>query len=414
MTILLWIIALFPLAIALYAYGLYPLVLRLLARRCAAPTAMVQDEWPLISISLPVYNEATQIRGALDSLIALDYPSDRRQILVISDASDDGTDDIVREYADQGIELLRMPKRGGKTAGENAGAKRVRGVIVVNTDASIRIRPDALKKLIVRFADPDVGVASGRDLSVASGSADANAGEAGYVGYEMSVRALETRAGGIIGASGCFYAIRTHLHQVPLPEHLSRDFASALIARDHGFRAVSVDAAVCLVPRTASLKREYWRKVRTIGRGIQTLYHLRHLLNPRCHGRFAWMLWSHKVARWAVAPAAVLGVVPLIVLAILHESAVAAGALLAAAPALTLALVGWNWPTDRPMPRMVSTCAAAVTANLSVLHAVLHALSSTDATWEPTRREPIPEGVAGENTNSRSELLRGIGARDVR
>ncbi|HSJ30233.1 MAG TPA: glycosyltransferase [Longimicrobiales bacterium] len=410
MTLLLWAIAASPVAIAAYAYFIYPALLRLLP---AVPAGVHEGnihEWPHITISLPVYNEEAQIRGALDSLIALDYPADRRQIVVISDASDDGTDDIVREFAGQGVELLRMPKRGGKTAGENAGAERARGEIVVNTDASIRIRPAALKKLIARFADPEVGVASGRDLSVAAASADANAGEAGYVGYEMGVRALETRAGGIIGASGCFYAIRTNLHRVPLPGHLSRDFASALIARDHGFRAVSVDDAICLVPRTASLKREYRRKVRTISRGIQTLHHLRHLLNPARYGRFAWMLWSHKVARWAVAPTAVLGVVPLTMLATLYGSAVAAGALLASAPALTLALAGWNWPASRPIPRLVSTCAAAVAANVSVLHALIHALSSTDATWEPTRRDPIQEG-AGEQAGQVPASVRQAGTR---
>ena len=70
---------------------------------------------------VPAYNEVHAIRRTLDSLLAIDYPADRRQILVVSDASSDGTDDVVREYADRGVELLRLAQRSGKTAAENGG-----------------------------------------------------------------------------------------------------------------------------------------------------------------------------------------------------------------------------------------------------------------------------------------------------
>ena len=124
----------------------------------------------------------------------LDYPAERRQILIVSDASTDGTDEIVAEYADRGIELVRQPTRAGKTAAENAARSALRGDIIVNTDASIRIHPHSLKPLIAAFSDPSVGVASGRDVSVARLDDDSNVGESGYVDYEMRIRALETRA----------------------------------------------------------------------------------------------------------------------------------------------------------------------------------------------------------------------------
>src|SRR5207245_7635393 len=119
-----------------------------------------------------------------------------------------------------------------------------------------------------------------------------------YVGYELWVRDLETSLSGIVGASGCLYAIRRQLQMHTMPDGLSRDFGSALVAREHGYRAVSVPAAVCYVPRSNSLRREYRRKVRTMARGLRTLWHKRSLLSPRRHGVFAWMLWSHKVCRW--------------------------------------------------------------------------------------------------------------------
>src|SRR5687767_11246935 len=144
-----------PVLVGAYAYVGYPLILRALARgRPPKPQDTPRDaQLPLISITVPAYNEEMQIGATLDSLLALDYPSDRRQILVVSDASSDRTDEIVRSYADRGVELCRMPERMGKTAAEHAASHLLRGEIIVNTDASIRIAPDALKKLLRHFSD---------------------------------------------------------------------------------------------------------------------------------------------------------------------------------------------------------------------------------------------------------------------
>ncbi|HYR08809.1 MAG TPA: glycosyltransferase family 2 protein [Longimicrobium sp.] len=377
------------LLLPLYAYAGYPLLLWIFAPRRRRDGAAEPAEWPRISITVPAYNEEAEIGATLQSLLALDYPAERRQIVVVSDGSTDGTDDVVRSFADRGVQLLRMPERRGKTAAENAAASLLTGEIVVNTDASIRILPASLRPLVAAFADPAVGVASGRDLSVARVDASATAGEGGYVGYEMAVRGLETRAGGIVGASGCFYAIRAHLHRLPLPAGLSRDFAAPLLARGAGYRAVSVDRAVCLVPRTPSLRREYGRKVRTMTRGMQTLWHLRALLDPRNGATFAWMLWSHKVCRWAVPWAAAAGVAGVLVLAGTEPWARAVASLGGAL--LALAAAGALWPAGRTPPRWLALPAYLVAGNLAALHAGLRALRGQHAAiWEPTRRDPAP------------------------
>lgn len=381
------VLLLSPFAVGGYAYVGYPLLLRLVPHgfRRATPADVV--EWPSISISLPVYNEAAQIRDVLDTLLRLDYPKDRLQILVISDASTDDTDEIVGEYADRGVELLRQPVRRGKTAGESFGAPYLRGEIVINTDASIRIAPDSLRRIISPFADPSVGLVSGRDVSVAR-DATSNAAESGYVGYEMRVRALETAAGGIIGASGCFYAIRAELHRDPLPEALSRDFASALITREHGLRAISADDAICYVPRTHSPPREYRRKVRTIMRGMETLAFKRHMLHPR-EGRFAWKLFSHKICRWAV-PWFGLGAVAGAALLATTSGIAAVLATLAALGAATAAALTWHLGESGRVPAIVSTAGSALLANIAVIHATIDALRGNESPiWEPTRRETV-------------------------
>jgi cellulose synthase/poly-beta-1,6-N-acetylglucosamine synthase-like glycosyltransferase len=339
----------------------------------------------MVSIVVPSYNEEKAIRRTIESLLALDYPADRRQILIVSDASSDRTDDIVREYADRGVELLRLAVRSGKTAAENAALERLRGAIVVNTDATIRILPASLKPLIRVFQDPTVGVASGRDVSVGDLTIEANGGESGYVGYEMWVRSLETRVGSIVGASGCFYAIRRHLHETLVPAALSRDFASALMAREQGLRAVSVDAAVCLVPRTTSLQREFRRKIRTMARGLETLWFKRHLMNPFRHGRFAWMLISHKLARWLVFLAAPPALIALAVLSL--QSRLAAAVLGVGVLGIVLGTVAMQTPEGRRLPRVVSLCGFVLASHVAGFIAWTKALrGELNPIWEPTRR----------------------------
>src|SRR3989442_11271538 len=373
------------LGFGLYTYIGYPALLKLVGSRRRAPRRAVPlEQWPSISITIPVHNEAEVIAGTLERILELDYPAERRQILVVSDASSDGTDAIVSGFADRGVELLRLPERRGKTAAENAARAHLRGAIVVNTDASVRIHPQALKALITAFADPTVGVASGRDVSVARVGAEANAGESTYVGYEMWVGDLETQVSGIVGASGCLYAIRAELHGQFVPEDLSRDFGAALLARRRGFRAVSVPAAICFVPRSASLRQEYRRKVRTMARGLRTLWWLRELLNPLRWGLFAWMLASHKLCRWLVPWAFPFSGIALAGLATgvgWARSALAALGLIAA-----LASIAWRRWGGNPTPRVLALPVYLIAGNMAGVHACRGALGGAEtARCGPTR-----------------------------
>jgi cellulose synthase/poly-beta-1,6-N-acetylglucosamine synthase-like glycosyltransferase len=373
-----------PIVLGAYAYLLYPLILRALAARRAG-----QAQWPaatpLVTIVIPAYNEQHQIGGAIEAVLAQDYPADRRQVLILSDASTDRTDDIVRGYADRGVELMRMPVRGGKTAAENASLVQIRGEIVVNTDASVRLHPNAVRLLVQGLADPTVGVASTRDISITS-VASVNGAEAGYVGYEMGIRRLETESGGIVGASGSGYAIRTRLHRVRVRDDLSRDFSAALTAQRNGLRAISVEGALCFVPRSLSLDREYRRKVRTISRGMETLYFNRDLLSLRAHGAFAWKLLSHKLARWLVPVSAVPALVGVALLTMVFPPF--AILLVAGFAVVALAVAGATWPEGRPIPRWLPVSVlGALAANLAVIHSAWRFFHGhEDHMWEPTRR----------------------------
>jgi cellulose synthase/poly-beta-1,6-N-acetylglucosamine synthase-like glycosyltransferase len=387
--VLAWSLVAAPVMLVAYAYVGYPFLLALLGRaRPAVVEAPEPAEWPHITITVPAYNEERDIATTIENLLAIDYPPNRRHILVVSDASTDRTDDIVGGYANRGVELLRLNERGGKTAAENAAARHVRSDIVINTDASVRVLRSAVKPLVRALSDPTVGVASGRDVSTGDEAAEGNRGESGYVGYEMRVRALETRMGSIIGASGCFYAFRRAVFDPDFPVGLSRDFASVLLAREAGYRSVSVESAVCVVPRTLTVQSEFRRKIRTMARGLSTLWYKRSLLNPLGYGSFAFMLASHKLARWLVyvlLPFALLGLVVLS-----PSSVLAAAALLGVVITGLLAIVGlrWSgWVTERRAPTLAAIAAFVWATAVAGVLAWRDAIAGRRrAVWEPTRR----------------------------
>jgi cellulose synthase/poly-beta-1,6-N-acetylglucosamine synthase-like glycosyltransferase len=388
MTVLAALLLAAPLALGLYAYAVYPIALRLAAagrrrRQIAGDPAV----WPMVSIVIVAHNAERSIRATIERLLAVDYPPERRQILVVSDASTDGTDPIVGEFAHRGVELHRIEARGGKTAAENAVAHRVCGEIVVNADASILVASGSIKSLVRHFSDPTVGVASGRAVSVPAdpGAAPATRADATYYSYEMWVRSLEMGFGAVIGATGGLYAVSRSLFAVPLVPHATRDLASPLVARERGLRSVIEDDAVCFVRQTPSLRREYKRKVRTMVRGLDTLYEFRHLMDPLRHGGFAVMLASHKLCRWLVyllVPPAAVGVV---VLAIEWWPARVVAAL-----ALTVGAVGLlavRWPPNRRVPALLALCGYAVVGGAAGAAAWAHFLRGEHmVVWEPTTR----------------------------
>jgi cellulose synthase/poly-beta-1,6-N-acetylglucosamine synthase-like glycosyltransferase len=392
-TVLLHVLVALPFALLLYAYAGYPIALGAALwitgrRRPSATPQAPNDErrWPSVAIVVVCYNEERAIRATVERLLGLDYPSGRLTIVVVSDGSTDGTSEIVRSFAPRGVRHIGLPVRRGKAAAENSAREFVRADIIVNVDATIRVLPNALKPLIRAFDDPTVGVASGCDLSEGDSVTEGNQAESGYVGYEMWVRSLETRLGSIVGASGCFYAIRGSLYEHWIAEELChRDFASVLIARQSGFRSVSVGEALCVVPRTPAVRAEYRRKARTMALGLQTLWYHRGLLNPLRHGAFAVMLFSHKLCRWLVS---LFMPVALGALAFASVASDLALYTVVALGAMTLlGIVGLGWPQGRAVPALFSFPAYLLASNAAGVVAWKRVFGrELRPTWEPTRR----------------------------
>lgn len=283
--------------VLLYVYLLYPLAVRMLAAwfgvRVHSGTAL-----PTVTIIVTAYNEERCIRAKLDNLLALNYPAELVDIVVASDGSSDATEEIVAGYNRGRVRVLRLEGRRGKTACQNAAAAAATGEILAFTDATTRLRADALGYLVERFADPKVGCVGGSLRYVSE--VDNVMGREGetYWSYELQLRAAESLLGSLIGVSGCLYAVRRGAYR-PIHPALISDFVITMRMREQGLRTVLAPEAVCFEATLGQARQELSMRVRVAIRSLNALIREHRFLNPFKYGSFAWQLWSHKVLRYA-------------------------------------------------------------------------------------------------------------------
>lgn len=295
------------LAAVVYAYAGYPLVIwslsRLFGRRADAPP-LADDELPSLSLLVAAHNEETEIEGRLLNALAMDYPADKREIVVACDGCTDSTADVVRRFEGRGVRLLQFTRRRGKCAALNSAIPGLKGDVVMLSDANTHTDSDAARDLARWFRDPAVGVVCGR-LVLTDPKTGRNA-DSLYWKYETFLKKCEGRLGALLGANGGIYAIRRELF-APIPDDtLIDDFVIPLDARLRtGCEIVYDPAAVAREETPAEVAAEFQRRSRIGAGGFQCLGRLWPLLSPG-RGWVAFTFWSHKVARW-LCPFALLG-----------------------------------------------------------------------------------------------------------
>ncbi|MBK9745587.1 MAG: glycosyltransferase family 2 protein [Chloroflexi bacterium] len=278
-----------------YTLVLFPVLL--LLRRLLSPRPYrAADITPSVSVVIAAYNEVDSIGAKLDNMLALTYPKDCLEIIVASDGSDDGTDDVVRRYLDHGVRLLSLPRQG-KAGALNAAVSEAHGEILVFSDANSMYGSTAIQALVRPFADPEVGGVAGnqRYLDQQAGSAD-NAGERSYWQLDRLLKRLQSDSGNTISATGAIYAIRKSLF-LPVPPGVTDDFVTSTRVIAAGYRLVFAADAVAYEPVASSSDREFGRKVRIMTRGLRAVLTMRELLNPFRFGFYAVQLFTHKVLR---------------------------------------------------------------------------------------------------------------------
>jgi cellulose synthase/poly-beta-1,6-N-acetylglucosamine synthase-like glycosyltransferase len=273
-----------------YTHLGYPVLLWLLTRARSAPDEVAESP-PSVSLIVAAHDEEVTIARWVRTVLALEYPRERLEVVVVSDGSTDRTVELAREA---GADLVLEVPRGGKVAALNAAVEKARGEVLAFSDANSTWEPHALGRLVARFANPRVGYVCGQLRLEGRGGENQ---EGLYWRYEMAARALESRLAGVTAGNGAINAVRRDAY-IALEPTRGQDISLPYELTKRGWRAVFEPAAVAREPMAATLGSEFRRKRRMLAGAWATM--LRHgMLSPRGYGPgYAFEILSHRGLRY--------------------------------------------------------------------------------------------------------------------
>ena len=313
-------------ALLTYTYVGYPVLVFIWAAFRTRPSLVRSNMEPLVTLIIVAHNEAPRIARRIENLLSLDYPADRREILIGSDGSTDGTAERARQYESAGVGVIAYETRRGKAAVLNDLVGKARGEIVVFGDARQRFDSGALRALAAHFADPSVGAVSG-ELILSEDPSDTAVGRGVgfYWRYEKFIRRHEARVDSAVSVTGAIYAIRRCAFE-PVPPHtILDDVVIPVRIAARGYRVLFEPGARAYDRAAATAHEELTRKVRTITGQFQLFSREGWLLDPSRNR--LWLQTVSHVALRLVIP--VLAVVALTTTIVLREELFYRGALLA-------------------------------------------------------------------------------------
>jgi cellulose synthase/poly-beta-1,6-N-acetylglucosamine synthase-like glycosyltransferase len=282
-----------------YSYIIYPLLTMMLAS--TVEKQMTESaSFPSVSILLPMHNEEKVIRTKTESLLASQYPLDKIEIVIGSDASDDATDKITGEYASKhpNIIFIRSEKREGKAAMLNRLASIAKGELLVITDANVMPAPDCLMKIVRHFNDKNIGLCDARPVTPETMSSGIASQEKLYSSFEMKLKNAEAKAWGTsINPYGGFYVIRRQLFPVIPQKMLADDLYVGLNLICRGYKAINEEHAIVTEDIPSGIREQYKRRVRIATGSFQNLFHYG-LFPGGLFSKISFCFFSHKVLRW--------------------------------------------------------------------------------------------------------------------
>jgi cellulose synthase/poly-beta-1,6-N-acetylglucosamine synthase-like glycosyltransferase len=372
-------------SLIIYVYFGYPLLLAVFSRPRRVDFARVSDVLPHVTMLISAYNEKGVIEEKLRNCLSLDYPRELLTLVVVSDCSDDGTDEIVLRYVPQGVRLVRSSQRVGKSAGLNLGVNHASGNILVFSDANAMYNRDAIRLLIRHFSNPEVGYVVGSARYAQSRSQTPSAESEGlYWQLETWLKRKESDFASVVGGDGAIYAIRRKFY-VPLRVTDINDFLNPLQIIVRGYRGVYETSAICYEEAGQTFEKEFRRKVRIVSRSLNALGRAPRVLLPWNQPKHWVALISHKLLRWFA---------PMFLLA-----ALAASLFLWPRPFYRiaaysqmgfylLAVIGWVLQSRPDAPRFLYLPYYFVSVNLASLFGLFKCFTgSLSATWQTARQD---------------------------
>jgi cellulose synthase/poly-beta-1,6-N-acetylglucosamine synthase-like glycosyltransferase len=283
------------LMLIVYVYIGYPVILLLCSWIFKKPVK--KDEfYPTVTLLIPAYNEEKVIEDKIKNSLEIEYPKDKLSIVVISDGSDDMTDEIVKKYTDKGVILKRFGDRMGKVGVLNRAMQEVTSDIVIFSDANTMYKKDAVKKLIYNLADTSVGAVTG-DVRLASEKVSFGHGERLYYRYERFIQQKESNIGSIVGVDGAMYAIRKNLYLPPSNNIILDDFVISMNVGIQGYRVIYEPEAIAYEETSPTWRDEFKRRPRITAGAYQALWQKEGV--PTWKNKLLLFEYiSHRLLRW--------------------------------------------------------------------------------------------------------------------
>jgi cellulose synthase/poly-beta-1,6-N-acetylglucosamine synthase-like glycosyltransferase len=347
----------------LWTHLAYPATMGLLARARGRRTR-TDGLTPSVAVIVAAHDEESVIERRVANLLALDYPRDLLEVVVTSDASTDRTEELA---AAAGARVIRNP-RGGKVAAQDRAVRETESEVVAFSDANATWAPDALRRLVAPFADPQVAYVCGQ---LRLEAADGSNREGLYWRYEMAVRGAESRLAGVTGGNGSIYALRRSDY-VEVDPRFGHDLALPYLMAQRSRRAVYAPDAQAFEKPTPSNETEYRRKVRMFEHCW--LIVLRGKMLRRQRPDYLVELVSHRHLRYAS------GILHLVLLA------------------TSLALVTSGWVYDVVLAGQLALLAAAAVGVGIARYYVLVSWATVVALWNYLRRGVPATWEAAEGT----------------
>lgn len=366
-----------------YPYTVYPFLLLLLALLFGEERSDAEYR-PSVALVIAAYNEEEIIADKIENSFELEYPDDKLEIVVFSDASSDATDEIVRQYSDRGVRLERIEGRVGKTECQNRVVELLDAEVVVFSDANSMYEPDAIYRLVSKFTD-GVGCVVGELRLSAQG--DDVEGESVYWHSQRILKRLQSKTGSVVKGNGAIYAVRRDDY-VPLPSDAISDFAEPLAIRSEDKQVKYAPDAIAQERPEDSVKTEQSRKIRIVVRSWNSLTSYTELANPLSYGLYSVHFVSTTLLWW-LSPVFLLGsMVSTVLLAALSGHFLFQLGALGYAGLFLFAAVGYALETrteSSPLPFHISYY--FLIGNYSVLAGTLKYLRGERiVTWETTER----------------------------